>query len=311
MTIEKVLLPVGRIVGGHPLRTETKTNMKTKQPILKDGKEVSEWRCKIAIPKDQFMQNVWPLLVREASLLHPEIAQGVYPPDYSWKYVDGDSPQTPKGSKIPYNQREGYPGHYVITIATEAFMPSVHKYENGAYRQLAEHELKCGDYVVANVTIKPHNTSDGGLYINPNGFELVGYGTEINYVGMSNPNDLFGGKTYQLPQGASSIPASSAPAGVQMPMMAPQPQQQYAPAPMMAPQPQQQYAPAPMMAPQPQLPAPAHDFVQNVTGVPQQGFTQPAAPAVYQQPPVPQMQGGTVPGVTSYPTNGIPPLPQR
>ena len=295
MTIEKFALPIGRIVSGHPSKPEFKENFQTKQPVLKNGVKVEEWRCKLAIPKDVFNTQVWPQLHAEAATLYPS---GVGR-DFSWKFVDGDSPECPKGSKIPYNVREGYPGHYVLTISTEAFAPPIFKFENGAYRQITADEIKCGDYVKLNVNIKAHNNNDGGLYLNPNGFELVAYGKEIVFA-SADPTSLFGvgGQQYQLPAGASLTPVSSAPAGAAMPL--PQQPQQYAPAPApvaYAPQPQQ-YAP-PVAYSNAPLPAPAHDFVQAAVGQP---VYAPAPMAQGYQQPMQGVQTGNV-AIPAYPFN--------
>lgn len=315
MPIEKYNLPVGRIVGGNPAVAQDKTNFQTGQPVLKDGQKVQEWRCEIAIPKDKFGE-VWQKMVQEAVTMfpiNPQTGQPNVSRDFSWKFVDGDSHETPKRSKTPYNAREGYPGHYVLKISTEAFAPPIYKFENGAYRQIDPSEIKCGDYVVANVDIKVHNNNDGGLYINPNGFELVGYGTAISGTGGANPNELFGGQQHQLPQGASATPVGNAPAGMAMPTA---PNAGYAPAvpgmpagmmpnaatavPVMNNAPMNPPVAAMPTAP---LPAPAPDFVQNA-GMPGNA----AGFAGMPQAPMAAPSAGTA---MPSPTNGLPPgLPQ-
>ena len=125
-----------------------------------------------------------------------------------------------------------------------------------------------------------HSEKDGGIYWNPNGYELVGYGTEIKSSG-ADPMAMFVGKSYQLPAGASTTPISSAPVTAQMPMGQPA-----APAamPTQAPMGMPQAAPAAM-------PAPAYDFVNNAQGMPAaptQGFTQPVASAAAPQQFAPQ-----------------------
>lgn len=311
MPIENINLPVGRIVWGNPAVSQIKRNYTTKQPVLKDGKEIDEWACGIAIPKEEFTSKVWPFLHQEASKIYPN---GV-PRDFSWKYTDGDSVDE-KGQ--PYNKREGYAGHYILKISTEAFAPSIFKFENGAYRQIAQDEIKCGDYVVPNVTIKAHSNNSGGLYINPNGFELVGYGSKI-VSSYANPEEMFKRQQYQLPAGATLTPSSNAPVNAGMPQL---PQQQSG----IPSQPAGYVAqPLPTVAggmlrvntvsPSNPLPAPAYDFVQNagVQQVPQQ--VAPAAyPAVNAAPGMPQsvapMATGIVPGATTFPSNGIPGMPQ-
>jgi len=267
MTIEKLELPVGRIVNGNPAVAEQKTNFQTGEVVIKNGIPVTEWRCSLAIPKDVFMRDVYPKLVEEAGKVFPN---GVGA-DFSWKVVDGDSPATPKRSKVPYNVREGYPGHFILKLSTEAFAPPIYKNENGQWRQLAPHEIKCGDYVVANIQVKAHANNDGGLYLNPNGFNHVGYGKEIASLNTT-PETMFAGK-YTLPPDASVMPVAPA---MGMPAM-------------------------PAAAPAMGMPAPAYDFLQNagvqspfaanaanppVTGVPQgNGFATSATPSPFNQLP--------------------------
>lgn len=275
MTVENFKMPVGRIVAGNPAVAQDKTNFSTGQKETgPDGQPIKEWRCEIAYPKDVFMKEVWPTMVREAMTVYPQ-AQNIHPDNYenerfSFKVINGDSPTCPKKSNVPYNAREGYKGCYVIKIRTSAFAPGIFKFENGAYRKIDQSEIKTGDYVVVNLNISAHSNNDGGLYWNPNGFELVGYGQEIKSSGSGgNPDSMFGRQTYQLPAGASATPMSSAPATAAMPTIAP--------------------------ATAPAQPQPAYDFVQNA------GFTQPAANVGGQQPNALPAGNGTVPFATTLP----------
>lgn len=305
MPIERFNLPVGRIVSGNPAVSQNKTNFQTGEAVKgQDGQPVQQWRCEIAIPKDQF-GAVYQAMVQEVSTLYPINPQTGQPNvnrDFSWKFVDGDSPETPKRSKIAYNAREGYPGHYIVKISTEAFAPSIYKFENGAYRQIDPSEIKCGDYVVANVDIKVHNNNDGGLYVNPNGFELVGYGTAISGSGGANPEEMFSRQQHQLPPGASTAPVGNAP--VQQAYAQPM-GNGHAPA-VTSPAPQA-YTASPAVTSN-ALPAPAHDFVQNA-GLPAQPMGNAAPPAGYQQPNALPVAVGTAPAATTSHFN-IPGMPQ-
>ena len=276
MTIEKLNLPVGRIVSGNPAKKEVKTDFHSRKPIIgEDGQPIYQWRCSIAFPKEEFNNSVWPLLQQEAATLYPNGT----PPEFSWKVIDGDSPACPKGSNVPYNTREGYPGHWVVKFSTQAFAPGVYKYENGAYRQMTENEVHCGDYVVPNVTIKAHNNNDGGLYFNPNMFKHVGYGQIIVSASGGNPEEAFGNTDHPLPQGASATPVvpAAAPTGV------------------------------PAAAPTGVNIPPATDFVANA------GVSNPllstGAPVAGNQPQPLVQQGGSATTATTFPTNSIPGLP--
>jgi len=260
----EILTPPGRIVWGHPLQREVKTDPKTRKAILgKDGKEQDVWAYGLAIPVANF-QAVEGAIAQAAYQQYP---QGNFPRDFAWKVKrETDLDEQNK----PYRDREGYAGHVVITVSTQAFCPPAYKYENGVYRQLTQDEIKCGDWVVAKLSINAH---PGGVYINPVLCELVGYDKEIVRRSAVNPTEVLGGRTYALPPGVSMTPISSAPAGVAMPQTAPMAAPVgYAP-PMVAPV---GYAP-PMAAPvgyaapvavAPTLPAPAHDFVYNAVQTP-------------------------------------------
>lgn len=303
MTLECFKLPAGRIVGGDPNKFEQAIDFYTKQSKTdKNGQPVKEHRIDLAIPKAEFMQNVWPYVVQEVAKIYPQYAN-VNPEQlemtrFAWKIINGDSPACPQGSNVPYNTRDGYKGCYVIKIRTSAFCPSTYKFENGAYRKVEADEVKTGDYVVASVNLSVHTEKDGGIYWNPNAYELVGYGQAIKGSINADPMKLFGGQASAVPAGASATPISSAPATAQMPM----PQQPTA-MPMAPAAPAMPQAPQQPAAP---MPAPAYDFVNNAQGMPMpqapQGFTQPAANVAAQPATTPQTANGTVPFATSFPT---------
>lgn len=291
MPIEGLRTGVGRIVWGNPKRAQTKKDQRTKQPILKDGQPVQQWAFGVAFPKAVFNAYMKPAFDQEAMTGFPN---GV-PQGFSWKYIDGDG--VDKQGK-PYNTREGYAGCIVLTVSTEAFAPQVFKNVNGAYYEVAENEIKTGDYVVLNLNLKLNipqdRTHTPGLYVNPNGIELVGQGVEIR--NSVNPEEMFGGQQYQLPPGATALGAAPPmPQGGPVPGGYGQPQQ---PAPYGQPAPQYGQPPQTQPAPgygQPapgQMPPPAHDFVQNAGGYgqpQQQPQMQPAPGYPAQQPQQPGM----------------------
>lgn len=206
---------VGRIVWGNPTKSQPKRHQEGEQkgkPILKEGKEIPQWAFGVAFPKQEFARDVYPAMSQEASSGYP---QG-FPPKFAWKYQDGDSVDS---HGVPYSKREGYAGCYILTISTEAFAPPIFRFVNGLYVQVGHGEIKTGDYVALalnfQVNVPTSNTRTPSLYVNPQGIELVGYGTEI--VSGPDPQQLFGGRTYQLPPGASATPVSGNPGGLAMP----------------------------------------------------------------------------------------------
>jgi hypothetical protein len=299
MPIE-ILTPPGRIVWGHPLIKQIKTDPKTRKPILdKAGQEQDVWSYGLAIPNHLFA----PVEQAIAQAGYQQYPNGQFPRDFAWKIkreTDRD-----QDNKL-YGEREGYAGHTVINISTQAFCPPAFKFENGAYRQLTEKEIKTGDWGVAKLMINSH---PGGIYINPVAFELVGYDKEIVSRSAANPNETFGGRTYQLPPGVSATPVGGG-HGVGMPQTAPAPAThvpaqpapanyaipgQPAPAASYAPQPVAHTAPAPVNY---QPAPPAHDFVHAATGQPPANYAipgQPAPAASYAPQPVAGMPGQPAP----------------
>lgn len=301
MAIE-ILTPPGRIVWGHPLQKQIKTDPKTRKPILdKAGQQQDVWSFGLAIPVAHFAA----LEAAIAQAAYQQFPQGNFPRDFAWK-IKRDN-MLDENNK-PYGEREGYAGHVVVNVSTQAFCPPAYKFENGAYRQLAENEIKCGDWVVAKLLINSH---PGGVYVNPSAIELVGYDKEIERRSATYPNEAFGGRTYQLPPGVSATPVATAhgvgmPQGGQPAPMAygqPAPVANYAipgqPAPVAynaAPQPVAHVQPQPTAYVQPvgAMPPAAHDFVNNAVNPGQ------PAPMAYGHPaPVAYnaVQPGGMPGV--------------
>ena len=273
----------GRLVWGHPCKQRARTDNNNKPIIKADGTPAMQYIYGLAVPKADFMNVLWPVMQAEAMKGYPQGA----PQNFAWKYDDGDDTRPVNGGGVPYAQREGYPGCYVITVASSLpNPPPVFKFnaQTGGYDQLTAESFKTGDYIATalNVTcnVPEQRTHTPSLYLNPEGIEVIGYGTEIASVAAINPMQAFGGRQHQLPPGASATPISSAPAGVSMPGVPGAPQQMQ-PAPgYPAPAAPQQMQPAPgypapaapqQMQPAPGYPAPAHDFVQNA-GYPAPGM---------------------------------------
>ena len=280
---------VGRIVWGNPAKPQIKKDVQTKQPVLRDGQQVQQWVFGVAFPKAEFEQMIWPAMAKESAQGYPNGA----PQHFAWKYNDGDGVDS---NGQPFNSREGYAGHYVLTISTEAFAPPVYKLVNGAYVQLQPDQIKTGDYVVLAlnivVNVPTNRTHTPGLYINPVAIDHVGYGQEIH--NGPDAQQLFGGSQYQLPAGASQTPVASGGAGMpgtgQQPPMGQQPPQQ---PPMGQPAPQQ----PPMGQPAPQQPPMGQPAPQQ----PPMGQQPPQQPPMGQ--PAPQQPPMGQPGTMPPPAN--------
>lgn len=292
----QIKTPLGRIIWGHPMKHQFKTDDDNNQ-VLKDGQPVKVWSFGLAIPKDQFAP-VWADMAATAQAM---FGQGI-PQNFAWKYKDGDTALDKNGQ--PLNRKEGYAGHYILTVSTEAFAPSCYKWDGSKWQQLTEEQIKTGDYCAVGLNIVAHQgqgKKKPGLYLNPTAIELVYYGQAI-FNGPDPVTSLGAAPTqYAMPAGASATPMSGAPANApampqpgmpmggapampgQMPAGAPMQQPQYAPPPVQQPQ----YAPPPMQPAQP-----AYDYVQNVTGqpYPQQPVQMPAPGGMPQMPGAPAPQ---------------------
>lgn len=332
----------GRVVWGHPGKLSVKKNRQTRQPVIgKDGQPVQQCAFGLAIEKQKFYNEPLPVLNMSIYQALQAEARTVFPngtpQNFSWKFKDGDGVDN---MGKPLSAKEGYAGHCVLTIATQGFAPQIYVSDGkGGWLQKNPDEVKCGDFVAVNITIK-YNGSTGtntpGLYVNPNGVIFLGYGAEI--VGGADPDEMFSGiqpqqfagmsATPQLPaQSAmpgSMHPGAGAPAGYPpQPGMAPAPYVPGAPGgPAHVPYTPQQGGPvhAPYTPPAPPappagyppqpgapLPPPAHDFVHNAVGQPPAApaYAPPAAPGYPPQPAY------APPVAAGYPQPGMPPgIPQ-
>ena len=216
----EIKLPVGRLVGGHPMELHAVTDNKTKLPkLLKDGvTPMMECYVGVAIPKGaetHWDQTPWGQSIKQAGVNawpNGEHAAATF----AWKMTDGDSQVPNKKGNKPCDQ-EGFPGHWVVNAKQGWQVPCFHvgQYEPHQVIQRKD-EIKRGDYVrlVVNAlgnNIKGPNESPG-VYLNPTIMELSRAGVQI--VGKNAPDaaSAFGDSTAQLPANAQIDPNVTAPA---------------------------------------------------------------------------------------------------
>lgn len=327
MTIENLYIERARLVTGKTTSWEpVKDDNTGLQKMSSTGNPLfSNW-CYLAVPKQYFIEKIWPTLVQEAALVYPN-AVNIHPDNYeedrffSWKIINGDSPYPPakKPESKPYNQRTGFAGHYIIKCTKYGFCPDTSAFVNGRWQKLDESQIKIGDYFDVVLKIEAHKGQSPGLYISAEGYQLVEIGEAIASESSGDPSKLFGqnGKTLQgvLPQvGAPAI--SAAPAGQMGLPQSPQPVTGAMPTAPVAPVMPHAVNPAPSMPatttayPSNPPAAPAHDFVQNaLTGsaVPQQFAPIAGVPTL---PSAPAQSIPVATPATTFPGNGIPGLPQ-
>lgn len=204
--------PVGRIVWGHPLKPQDKTD-DNNQKVLKDGVPIKRWAWGVAIPKADFERDVWPHLFAEASKGYP---QGV-PPTFSYKYKDGDDPaptwNNGKQGK-PLAERPGHQGCYILSVSTELAPPSVVRFDKGFYHQIQAEQIKTGDYIAMTVIAKWHAGQSPGLYINPGVIVQAFEGDAIDTGGFDiDPTKSFGAAPqFAMPAGARPLGSAPPPA---------------------------------------------------------------------------------------------------
>lgn len=195
-------------------------------------------------------------------------------PDFSWKITDGDGAvvSLKSKSKIPPNQREGYPGHWVLTFSS-AFAPEIYDARDlGNIVKLEGKDAIVPGYVIQVVGSVAGNTGQSpGVYLNHRGVALRAYLPEIHTGGVDTSK--FGGTVSipgasTLPQGNAALPGPAAP------------QTAAAPPPAASPAAMPQPA-APPAAAVPVTPAPS---LVGIPGAPPPPGAVPAAPPASRPP---------------------------
>jgi hypothetical protein len=283
----QILTPVGRLVAGHPL-IANHTDAEGRPLVYKNGPNAgqprSEYYIGLAIPKgaeQAWNQTEWGAQIYAAG--QQDFPQGQFnQPNFAWKIVDGDD-ATPNTRGIAPNQREGYPGHWVLNCSG-GYAPKV--YATGGKEEWTQvDQVKRGWYVRAYLMVRGNGAlQQPGVFLNPSMVEFIAYGEEI----QTGPDAaaVFGGAPApgNLPSGASMTPPapSSAPAAPPIPGTPPAGTAPAAPvaapaAPAAAPAPA-----APSAAPVPGV-TPAPDILTPDSLNPKQARMLPAAQHTYDQ----------------------------
>ncbi len=194
--------PVGRLVGGSPYQGDTKDFDGNPLP---DGRV--SYTLMIAIPKGS--EQAWTQTEWGAAIYNQAVAdfddQTVQRPDFAWKIIDGDSGVPNKRNKIP-NQREGFPGHWVMTFRTD-FKVGIFSMLSGQLIEVLEDAaVQKGYFVQIQGKVKGNgNQNNPGVYLNPSNLCLIAYGDVIKGESQQDANSAgFGGGA--LPPGASTAP---------------------------------------------------------------------------------------------------------
>lgn len=298
----------GRIVwaAGDLFKGQVKKDQKTRQPLIgKDGQPIIEYGFGLAVPKSSFATpeqmaqgqpgEFWRFMWEEAFTLYPSRQ---LPPAFAMKFKDGDTSVDDRG--VSYSQREGYPGHLVLSCMTRIPIKFFRWDAQLNSNVMINEGIKVGDYVNVQLQIKAHGAvgqAKPGLYVNPMAVQFLGYGKEI--INAPSGDQMFGIGAPTLPPGASATPVaqpgyltpSQAPAAAPMPGFAPMPGQSptYGAPPVQPQQPAPHYGVVPQQF-QPQAP---------VAQVPPQYGTPPAMPVPAGNAP---NAAFAAPGANGYPT---------
>lgn len=218
--------PVGRIVAGNLYTPNTKamdgTPLVVKTGVNK-GQPRVDYFFAIAIPKDptkgHWANTEWGAKIW--AIGHAAFPVAAQRPDFAWKIDDGDSTVPNKLGKIP-NQKEGYPGHWILRFSG-GFPPKVFN-KDGTAAIPDKDAVKPGYYVqVAFSCAGNEQAANPGVYLNHQLVAFTAYGEEIT-TGPDAASAGFG-QNVTLPPGASATPpaALAAPPVTTAPQTAPPP----------------------------------------------------------------------------------------
>ena len=208
--------PPGRIVWGHPSKSQDVIDPQTKQKRTdNDGNPRKRWTFGLAIPKDQ-CQGMFDAMQAATA----EVFPGGAPDGFAWKFKDGDAKD--KEGK-PYADREGWAGCFVFSLATEFKMPPNYEFDYGTNKWADSDKIKRGDWVNVTVRVVAHkarNTMEkAGLYLNPDCIclfktdkEITGGGVDPNARGFAPPPQQTPPANAPAPPGSSPPATATAPA---------------------------------------------------------------------------------------------------
>lgn len=230
-----LMLPVGRCVF-----TDERTKDDKGVPLTHaDGKPKTVTTVGIAIKKGaetHWRETEWG---RQLDAKAREDWKGNHPdrPSFSWKIEDGDSDvPNKKGNKN--NERDGWPGHWVIKPSTNFAVKLVDK--AGGPINLTMADVYAGCYVQAYVSSKGNsNDESSGIYVNLEVLAFNANGEKIEGTGGVDPTTLGFGQS-PTPAGATSTPP-----GMSSGKPAPPPREEFSAGAIGAPPPPPTSAPPP------------------------------------------------------------------
>lgn len=180
------LTPPGRMVWGDLYKAVTK-DYEGRELVYKSGQDAGKPRVKfdfgIAIPKvpgQHWAASDWGSKIWQAG--HAGVSNAGQVADFSWKVTDGDDatpppikPGKPQG-KAP-NQREGYPGHWVLSLSSSFAPRIVDGTQGSSFPDIVQVDaVKPGDWIQVRGNAS-YNGSQGnpGVFLNHDVVCFSGY----------------------------------------------------------------------------------------------------------------------------------------
>ena len=167
--------PVGRIVGGSLSIANTKNH----------AGEVCDpyWVVMLALPKSDPETGKLIARVKAAGEVgFADTPNQLLRPDFAWKIDDGDSSGVNQNGKV-YNEREGYPDHFVFSFRTTFAFDTVGE---DASSPINPATVEKGSYIRIGGSFKPNGRQDKpGMYMNLECAQFIRVGEKIGGGGMS------------------------------------------------------------------------------------------------------------------------------
>jgi len=165
---------IGRLVGGSLFEgssVDDKGQPKVYKTGARAGQPRTDFSFGVAIEKTSpYWPTIWGHMNTVAKAGFPNLfgADGnCNRPDFSWKYIDGDSAVPNKNNKIPA-QQEGYPGNYIMWFSGTT-SPKV--YTKDAVPLSDPNQILCGYYIRVIGSMSANmSTQSPGIYLN---YEVV------------------------------------------------------------------------------------------------------------------------------------------
>jgi hypothetical protein len=209
----QILFPAGRLLMGSLYKPQEKDA--DGNPLkIKSGPNAGQPRVDyffaLGIRKGaetHWGQTPWGAEIWKAG--HLAFPQAAAAPSFAWKVVDGDSATPNRKGKKPCD-REGYPGHWVVTFSG-GFAPKVYQIPPGAKEPVIWPQpdaVNLGDFVEVYGNCSGNNSvQQPGVFINHSMVCFRGYGDRI-VLGPDAAAVGFGATA--LPAGASAVPTGAA-----------------------------------------------------------------------------------------------------